>query len=70
VSVVKNTLFALLALVSALVAVFFFYRFQQAAGEGTMNLILGIIFAIVFVGLGIMYMTNKVGKHEDIHITE
>ena len=65
----KNTLFALLALVSALIAVFFFYRFQNAE-DGTMSLILGIVFVIVFVGLGIMYMTNKVGKQEDIHITE
>lgn len=65
----KNTLFALLAVVSALVAVFFFYRFQTTA-DGSMNLILGILFVVVFVGLGIMYMTNKVNKQEDIHITE
>lgn len=65
----KNTLFALLALVSFLIAVFFFYRFQTTA-DGTTNLILGIIFILAFVGLGIMYMTNKVGKQEDIHITE
>ena len=67
----KNTLFALLAVVSALIAIFFFYSFQASkAGEGTVNLILGIIFVIAFVALGIMYMTNKVGKTEDIHITE
>lgn len=65
----KNTLLALLAVVSALVAVFFFYRFQNSA-DGTTNLILGILFVVVFVGLGIMYMTNKVNKQEDIHITE
>lgn len=66
----KNTLFALIAVVSAIAAGFFIYRFQTIEDGTTSNLVLGVIFAIVAVALGIMFMTSKVGHHEDIHITE
>lgn len=66
----KNTLFALLAVVSAIVAGFFIYRFQTTEEAATLNIVLGVIFGIVAVALGIMFMTSKVGHHEDIHITE
>ena len=67
----KDSLFAILALVSAAVAAFFFYRLQTSGNEGSsMNLILGIVFALAAVGLGAFYMFNKVNRHEDIHITE
>lgn len=68
----KDSLFAILALISAAVAAYFFYRLQtSAAADGSsMNLILGIVFALAAVGLGAFYMFNKVNRHEDIHITE
>ncbi len=66
----KNTLFALLAVVSAIIAGFFIYRFQTSEVQTSLNIILGVIFAIIAVALGIMFMTSKVGHHEDIHITE
>ena len=66
----KNTLFALFALVSAIIAGFFIYRFQTTDDAATSNIVLGIIFAVVAVALGIMFMTSKVSHHEDIHITE
>jgi high-affinity Fe2+/Pb2+ permease len=67
----KDSLFAILALVTAAVAAFFFYRLQTSAADGSsMNLILGIVFALAALGLGAFYMFNKVNRHEDIHITE
>jgi hypothetical protein len=67
----KDSLFAILALISAVVAGYFFYRFQTSGDEGSsLNLILGVIFALAAVGLGAFYMFNKVNRHEDIHITE
>lgn len=67
----KDTLFALLALISAVVAAYFFYAFQTSGADGSsMNLILGVVFALAAVGLGAFYMFNKVNRHEDIHITE
>jgi hypothetical protein len=67
----KDSLFAILALISAVVAGYFFYSFQNQGDEGSsMSLILGVLFALVAVGLGAFYMFNKVNRHEDIHITE
>jgi drug/metabolite transporter (DMT)-like permease len=67
----KDSLFAILALISAVVAGYFFYSFQNQGDEGSsMSLILGVLFALVAVGLGAYYMFNKVNRHEDIHITE
>lgn len=67
----KDSLFAILALVAAVGAAFFFYRFQTSGADGSsMNLILGIVFALAALGLGAFFMFNKVNTHEDIHITE
>lgn len=67
----KDSLFAILALVAAVIAAFFFYRLQTSGADGSsMNLILGIVFALAAVGLGAFFMFNKVNRHEDIHITE
>ncbi len=67
----KDSLFAILALISAIVAGYFFYSFQTSGDEGaTTSLILGVLFALVAVGLFAFYMFNKVNRHEDIHITE
>ena len=67
----KDSLFAILALISAAVAAYFFYTFQNTGTDGSsMNLILGIVFALAAVGLGAFYMFNKVNRHEDIHITD
>lgn len=67
----KDMLVALLALVSAAVAAFFFYRFQnQAADDGSMNLILGILFALAAIGLGAYFMFTRVNRHDEIHVTE
>ncbi len=58
----------LIAVVSLLVAVFCFYKVQENAG--TMYLVGGIIFALLTVVFGAMFMSGRVNKSEDIHITE
>ncbi len=68
----KDSLFAILALLSALAAAFFFWRFQNqvAADAGSMNLILTIIFVLLAIAFGAYYMFNRVNRHDEIHITE
>lgn len=63
-------LYALLALVSAGVAGYFIYTFQNAAEGSTTNLILGIVFAILAVALAGFFLFNKMTHQEEIHITE
>lgn len=62
-------MYALLALVSLLVAAGSFYYFQMKDG-GTLFLVLGIVFGILFLVFGVMFMSSRVNKTEDIHITE
>lgn len=62
-------MYALLALVSLLIAAGSFYWFQVRDG-GTMFLILGAVFAILFLIFGVLFMSGRVNKTEDIHITE
>ena len=64
----KDMLFAVLALVSVVVAGYFLYSFQTA--ESTTSLIIGIIFALLAVVFGGLFIFGKVNQHEDIHITE
>lgn len=67
----KDSLFAILALISAVVAGYFFYSFQNQGADGTSTkLILGVLFALAALGSGAFYMFNKVNRHEDIHITD
>lgn len=62
-------MYALLALVSLLVAAGSFYYFQMQNG-GTAFLVVGIVFAILFIIFGVLFMSSRVNKTEDIHITE
>lgn len=67
----KSSLFGLLAVLSAVAAAFFFWSFQkQTANEGSLYLILTILFVILTVGFGALFMFKRVNTHEDIHITE
>ena len=64
----KDLLFAVLAIISAVVAIYFLYSFQKA-GDST-SMIVGIIFALLALVFGGLFMFGKVNQHEDIHITE
>ncbi len=65
----KDMLFALLALVAAIGAAFSFYKYTSSGGE-TMFIILFAICALATVGLGAVFLSGRIGKKEDIHITE
>lgn len=67
----KDVLFAILALVFAIAAAFFFYTFQSQGEESNvMYMILGAVFVILTVICGVLFMSKRVNKSEDIHITE
>jgi len=62
-------MYALLALVSLLIAAGSFYYFQMKDG-GTLFFVIGIVFGILFLVFGVFFMSSRVNKTEDIHITE
>lgn len=61
-------MYALLALVSLLVAGGSFYYFQQKGT--TLFMILGIVFAILGAVFGVIFLSGRINKTDDIHITE
>ncbi len=61
-------MYALLALVSFIVAGVSFYYFQQR--DTTLFMILGIVFAILGAVFGIIFLSGRINKTDDIHITE
>lgn len=65
---VSGTLNGLLAIVSAVIAGVCYYLFYR--GNQNLYLILAIIFAVLFVFFGGMFLSGRVNKTEDIHITE
>jgi multidrug transporter EmrE-like cation transporter len=66
----KDVLFAVLALVFAIAAAFFFYSFQSNEQAGTVYMVLGALFLVLTVVCGVMFLSKRVNKSEDIHITE
>lgn len=62
-------LYAILALVSAILAV---VSFLQYTGSNDNKLFLGafIVFVIATIALGALFLSGKVNQKEDIHITE
>lgn len=58
----------LLSIISLVVAIFSFYKFGQA-GE-TMYMIGAIVFGLLMVVFGVLFLSGRVNKTEDIHITE
>jgi hypothetical protein len=62
-------MYALLALVSLLVSAGSFYQYTQSGGQ-TMWLILLIVGVLGTVGFGALFLSGRVNKGEDIHITD
>jgi len=60
----------LVAVVSLVVAVFCFVELQKKPDAGTMYLVGGIVFAVLTIVFGGMFLSGRVNKGEDIHITE
>ncbi len=66
----KDLLYAGLALVSAVIAAYCFVSFRGASDNKTMMIIVAIVFTLLALGFGTMFLMGRVNKNEDIHITE
>jgi lipopolysaccharide export LptBFGC system permease protein LptF len=66
---VKDMLYAVLALVTALIAAFFFYRYIRSE-EYTLYIVIAIISVVMTIVFGGLFLSGRVNKTEDIHITE
>lgn len=62
-------LYALLALVAAIAAAFSFYQYTSS-NDNKLYLVIALICALATVGFGGMFLAGRIGKKEDIHITE
>lgn len=62
-------LFALLALVSAIIAAFSFYTYTNS-NDNKLYIVAAIVFALLTIILGGLFLSGRVNKAEDIHITE
>jgi hypothetical protein len=67
---VKGGMSGLLAVVSLVIAAFCFYMFQTTREGGTMYVVGAVVFALAMVIFGVMFLSGRVNKSEDIHITE
>lgn len=65
----KGIINGLLALVCFVAAGFLFY-FYTTSGDNKLYIAGAIVFAIVGIGLGGLFLSGRVNKTEDIHITE
>ena len=61
-------LYGLLAFVSLLVTIFSFYSYINS--NNTLALVAAIVFLLATVGLGGVFLSGRVNRKEDIHITE
>jgi hypothetical protein len=67
---VKDLLYAVLTLVSAAIAAYCFVTFRGAVDNKTMMLVVAIVFTLLALGFGTMFLAGRVNRTEDIHITE
>ena len=65
----KDMLYAVLALVSLVVAGFSFYQYTTSA-DNKLYLAGSIVFLLLGVVLGGLFLSGRVNKNDDIHITE
>jgi hypothetical protein len=66
---VKDMLFAVLAFVSLVIAAGSFYFYISYGGQ-TMYIVAAILFLVLTVVLGGLFLSGRVNKDEEIHITE
>ncbi|REJ75362.1 MAG: hypothetical protein DWQ47_07725 [Acidobacteria bacterium] len=63
-------LYALGALLSLIIAVVCFVWMRGSSDQNTLLLIVGIVFAILTIVFGGLFLSGRVNKTEDIHVTE
>ena len=66
----KGMLNGLLAVVSLAITAVCFYMYTRSNPPQTIYIVLAIIFAILMVVFGGMFLSGRVNKTDDIHITE
>jgi hypothetical protein len=59
----------LLAVVSAILAAGSFFYYTRS-NDNKLFLVLAIVFALAMIVLGGLFLSGRVNKNEDIHITE
>ena len=62
-------MYLLLTLVSLIIAAGSLYYFQAKDG-GTPFLVIGIVFALLTAVFGVIFLSGRINKTDDIHITE
>jgi formate hydrogenlyase subunit 3/multisubunit Na+/H+ antiporter MnhD subunit len=67
---VKGSLNALLALVAAVIGAFSLYYYIERSNDQKLFLVLGIVFILAAIALGGLFLSGRVNREEDIHITE
>ena len=65
----KDMLYAVLALVTALIAAFFFYSYVKSE-EYTLYIVIAILAVILTIVFGGLFLSGRVNRTDDIHITE
>jgi ABC-type multidrug transport system permease subunit len=63
-------MYGLLAFVSVILLAVCFYVYAYASNGNVLALIGGIVFLVATVGFGAVFLSGRVNKKEDIHITE
>ena len=66
----KGSLNALLALVAAVIGGFSLYYYIERSNDQKLYLVLGIVFILAAIALGGLFLSGRVNREEDIHITE
>lgn len=63
-------LYGLLAFVSLILTVVCFYLYFGNQGSNILYLILALVFLVATLGLGGVFLSGRVNRKEDVHITE
>ena len=63
-------LFGLLAVICAAIAAYMFYSIRGQEEMSVMSLVIGGLFVLLTIVFGVMFLTKRVNKTEDIHVTE
>ncbi|HQZ83745.1 MAG: hypothetical protein KF756_04895 [Acidobacteria bacterium] len=64
-----GSLNGILAVLAAIVGVFSIYKYMASA-DNKIWIVIGVIAIIAFLALGAMFMSGRMNKTDDIHITE